>query len=93
VKKATYSSFTGSQLANVLDELEVDTLVLTGCLTEIGVLATATEALQRGFAVEVPADSQAGSNEMAERVAMGVLAIMPPYGPARRARLESLAAR
>jgi hypothetical protein len=56
-------------------------------------LATATEALQRGFAVEVPPDSQAGANEITERVAMGVLAIMPPYGPARRARLEALAAR
>jgi len=93
VKKATYSAFTGSELAKVLDELKVDTLVFTGCLTEIGVLATATEALQRGFAVEVPPDSQAGANEITERVAMGVLAIMPPYGPARRARLEALAAR
>jgi nicotinamidase-related amidase len=63
----------------------------TGCMTEIGVLATATEALQRGFAVEVPADSQAGANEMTERVAMGVLSIMPPYGPTRRARLDALA--
>jgi nicotinamidase/pyrazinamidase len=93
VKKATYSAFTGSELADVLDELKVDTLVLTGCLTEIGVLATATEALQRGFAIEVPADAQAGANELTERVAMGVLAIMPPYGPARRARLEALGAR
>ena len=88
VKKSTYSSFTGSELGKVLDELQVDTLVLTGCLTEIGLLATATEALQRGFVVEVPADSQAGSNEIVERVAMSVLSIMPPYGPARRARLE-----
>jgi len=91
VKKSTYSSFTGSDLANVLDELKVDTLVVTGCLTEIGILATATEALQRGFAVEVPADAQAGANEMSERVALGVLSIMPPYGPARRKRLEALA--
>jgi len=93
VKKSTYSSFTGSDLSNVLDELGVDTLVLTGCLTEIGLLATATEALQRGFVVEVPPDSQAGANEMTERVALGVLSIMPPYGPARRARLEAAARR
>ena len=73
----------------MLDALKVDTIVLTGCLTEIGILATATEALQRGFAVEVPADAQAGANETAERVVLGVLAIMPPYGPARRARLEA----
>jgi nicotinamidase-related amidase len=93
VKKSTYSAFTGSELGRVLDELKVDTLIITGCLTEIGVLATATEALQRGFAVEVPADSQAGANEMTERMAMGVLTIMPPYGPARRARLEAVATR
>ena len=92
VKKSTYSAFTGSELGRVLDDLRIDTIVLTGCLTEIGILATATEALQRGFVVEVPADVQAGSNEMTERVALGVLAIMPPYGPARRARLEALAA-
>jgi len=91
VTKSTYSAFTGSDLGRVLDELKVDTLVITGCMTEIGVLATATEALQRGFAVEVPADSQAGANEMTERVAMGVLSIMPPYGPTRRARLDALA--
>ncbi len=93
VKKSTYSAFTGSELGRVLDELKIDTIVLTGCLTEIGVLATATEALQRGFVVEVPPDAQAGSNELAERVALGVLAIMPPYGPARRARLEALGRR
>ena len=31
-----------------LDELRVDSLVLTGCLTEIGLMATATDALQQG---------------------------------------------
>lgn len=30
----------------------------TGCLTEVGVTATATDAMQQGFAIEVPADSQ-----------------------------------
>ncbi len=73
----------------MLDDLKVDTIVLTGCLTEIAILATATEALQRGFAVEVPADAQAGSSEGAEQVVLGVLGVMPPYGPARRARLEA----
>jgi nicotinamidase/pyrazinamidase len=90
VKKATYSAFTGSELGKVLDELKVETIVLTGCLTEIGILATATEALQRGFMVEVPPDAQAGANEGSERVVLGLLGIMPPYGPARRARLEAV---
>jgi nicotinamidase-related amidase len=89
VKKSTYSAFTGSDLARVLDEKKIDSIVLTGCLTEIGLLATATDALQRGFAVEVPPDAQAGASEMVEQVALGVLALMPPYGAARRARLAS----
>lgn len=93
VKKATYSAFTGSELGQVLDALKVDTIVLTGCLTEIGILATATEALQRGFAVEVPEDAQAGANEASERVVLGLLGVMPPYGPARRARLDAVANR
>jgi nicotinamidase-related amidase len=92
VQKPTYSAFTRSRFADVLKELRVDTLVLTGCLTEVGVLATATEALQRGYAVEVPPDSQAGATEANEQVAMGIMQLLPPYGPAREALLESLRA-
>jgi nicotinamidase-related amidase len=88
VKKATYSAFTGSELAQVLDDLKVDTLVMTGCLTEIGVMSTATEALQRGFVVEIPPEAQAGASAIAEQVVLGILGLMPPYGPARRARLD-----
>jgi nicotinamidase-related amidase len=87
VRKSTYSAFTGSTLAAQLDDLQVDTLVLTGCLTEIGILATAVDALQRGFAVEIPPDSQAGASPLSEAAALDVLAMMPPYGAARRARV------
>ncbi len=91
VKKATYSAFVGSNLQNVLDDLKVETLVLTGCLTELGLLATATDAMQRGFAVDVPPDSQAGASPELEQVAIGLMRILAPYGPARKARLEMLA--
>ena len=90
--KPTYSSFTASNLEAVLDELRVDTLVLTGCATEVHLLTTATDALQRGFAVELPADSQAGNSDAGERFAMAVLAALVPYAPARKARLERIAA-
>jgi nicotinamidase-related amidase len=90
VTKPTYSAFTGSDLEVVLDELRVDTLVLTGCATEIQLLTTATDALQRGFAVELPVDSQAGNSEMGERFALGILGALVPYAPARKARLERL---
>jgi nicotinamidase-related amidase len=92
VKKPSYSAFYGSDLDGVLAELRVDTLVLTGCLTEIGVHATATEALQRGYAIELPPDAQAGSSPLAEDATLFTLAVMAPFGPSRKALLERLAA-
>jgi nicotinamidase/pyrazinamidase len=92
VGKPTYSAFSRSNLADVLSELRVDTLVLAGCLTEIGLLATATDALQRGFAVEVPPETQAGATEITEQMALNILRLLPPYGPARQALLTAVSA-
>lgn len=91
VKKPTYSAFVQSKLTEVLDELKVDTLVLTGCLTELGIMATAFDAMQQGFVVEVPPDSQAGSCIEQEMATLGTISVMAPFGPARRARLARLA--
>jgi nicotinamidase-related amidase len=93
VTKGTYSSFTGSTLEPLLEELKVDTLVLTGCSTEVQLLATATDAFQRGFAVELPPDAQAGQSEPAELFAMGLVTALVPYAPARKARLARYQAR
>lgn len=92
VKKPTYSGFVGSRLEALLDDLKIDSLLLTGCLTEIGLMATATDALQRGYAIEVPPDCQAGLAEPLEQGAMAAMRLMAPYGPARKARLARLAA-
>ena len=92
VNKSSYSAFYESNLTNVLEELKVDTLVLTGCLTELGIMATATDAYQRGFALEVPADSQAGSCIELETATMGLMATMAPFGPSRKKLLEHLSA-
>lgn len=81
VRKRTYSAFTGSELGPLLDDLRADELILTGCLTEIGVSATAHDALQRGFVVTIPPDVQAGASEIAERVTLLSLALMPPFEP------------
>jgi hypothetical protein len=54
-------------------------------------MATATDALQQGFAVEVPPDSQAGSCAELETAALSTMGIMAPFGPARKQRLERLA--
>jgi nicotinamidase/pyrazinamidase len=91
IPKRTYSAFHRSELESVLDRLGIDTLVLTGCATELGLLATATDALMRGFHVEVPPDSQAGASEIGEQVALGVLHVMPPYDPARRRAIRERA--
>jgi nicotinamidase-related amidase len=93
VTKPTYSSFFASSLGQVLDDLAVDTLVMTGCATEVQLLTTATDALQRGFAVEIPVDAQAGYSPAGEGLALGVLAALVPYVPARRARLAHIAAK
>ena len=91
VKKPSYSAFYESNLTGVLDDLKIDTLVLTGCLTEIGIMATATDAMQQGFAVEVPPDSQAGSCVELEMAALGTMNVMAPFGPSRKKRLDRLA--
>ncbi|HEV3191174.1 MAG TPA: isochorismatase family cysteine hydrolase [Polyangiaceae bacterium] len=90
VRKPTYSAFVRSNLAEVLAELRVDTLVLTGCATEVGLLATATDALQRGYAVEIPPDAQAGATAATEQVALGLVQLLAPYGRARQALLRQL---
>lgn len=93
VTKPSYSGFHSTELETVLDALAVDTLVLTGCATEVQLLATAMDALQRGFAVELPPDSHAGMTEAGERVASGLLSGLAPYTPARRARVARIAGR
>ena len=91
VTKPSYSAFYGSDLERVLDELAVDTIVLSGWATEVQLMATATDALHRGFALELPADSQAGASEAGETFVLGVFASLVPYAPARKARLERAA--
>lgn len=92
VTKPSYSGFFRSSLQAKLEELKVDTLVLTGCATELQLMSTAADALQLGYAVEVPADAHAGTNELLEVAAFRVLSVLPPYGPAREALLARLAA-
>jgi nicotinamidase-related amidase len=91
VTKPSYSGFHASNLEGVLDELAVDTLVLTGCATEVQVMVTAADALERGFAVELPADCQAGISEAGERLVLGVVSFLAPYAPARHERLTRIA--
>jgi nicotinamidase-related amidase len=81
VTKGGYSGFHGSDLGRVLDELDADEIVLTGCATEIGLMATATEALDRGFVVTVPRETQAGMSAMGEHMTLLTLLTMKPHHP------------
>lgn len=81
VTHRAYSGFFETELDAVLRSLDVNTLVVTGCITEIHVFATATDALQRGYKVEVPIELQAGSSPEVERTILGVLSIMVPSNP------------
>ncbi|CAN5148204.1 hypothetical protein BH09MYX1_BH09MYX1_33460 [soil metagenome] len=90
VAKPSYSGFFQSALQATLEELRVDTIVLTGCATELQLITTATGALQLGYAVELPADTHAGTNELLEMAAFRVMSVLPPYAPARAALLARL---
>src|SRR5262249_17525179 len=80
-RKRTYSAFPGSPLLSTLEAHDADEIVLTGCATEVGLMATATDALQKGFVVTVPPDCQAGNSAIGEMVTMLALSVMPPFEP------------
>lgn len=56
VKKRRYSAFFGTDLDLLLRELKVDTLVLTGLVSNICVMSTAQDAAERGYKIEVVKD-------------------------------------
>jgi nicotinamidase-related amidase len=92
VTKPSYSGFYRSKLLETLDELKVDSIVLTGCLTEVHLQATAMDAMHHGFVIEVPQDGQAGLSPELEQAALSVMKLLVPYAPARKERLAKLAA-
>lgn len=81
VTHRAYSGFYDTALDATLRGLGVDTLVLTGCTTDLIMLFTAGDAMMRGYRVEVPADCHAGSSEAAERMALATLSAMRPIAP------------
>jgi len=81
VTHRSYSGFFETRLHETLQGIGVNTLVVTGCTTEIHVFATAVDGLQRGYRVEVPADCQAGSSPQVERAILATLTAMAPTLP------------
>jgi len=54
VFKRKYSAFQGTDLDMLLQELKVDTLILTGVVTDICIQHTAADAFFRGYRLIVP---------------------------------------
>ena len=70
VCKTAYSGFFGSGLDALLERLEVSSLVLTGCVTNICILYTAADAVMRGYEVVVPQDCVAAIDPQAHAFAL-----------------------
>jgi len=56
VLKRKYSAFQGTDLDMLLRELKIDTVILTGVVTDICIQHTAADAFFRGYKVIVPQD-------------------------------------
>lgn len=67
VVKPRHSAFYGTPLEFLLDELEVDSLVVTGISLDICVFATAQDAHVRKFDLWIPADCVAADTAVHER--------------------------
>ncbi|MCL6584547.1 MAG: cysteine hydrolase [bacterium] len=79
VEKTTYSGFYNTRLDDLLKTLGVDTLRLTGCVTHICIMFTASDAVLRGYEVEVVKNGVAGlapeDHEAALRIMSGVMGV------------------
>jgi nicotinamidase-related amidase len=70
VRKRRYSAFFGTDLDLLLKELGVETLVLTGLVTNICVMCTAIDAAMRGYKLEVVKDCVVALDEEMNKFAL-----------------------
>jgi nicotinamidase-related amidase len=63
VNKRLYSAFSAPDLQNLLEDRETDTLVVTGAETDVCVLASVLDAVDRGFRVVVAEDAICSSSD------------------------------
>jgi len=70
IQKRRYSAFQGTDLDQILRELEVDTLIMVGLVTDICIQHTAADAFFRGYRTIVPQDCVEASSAQIQRVAI-----------------------
>jgi len=79
IEKTTYSGFYNTLLEETLKGLGVDSLRLTGCVTHICVMFTASDAVLRDYKVSVVGDAIAGisreDHEAGLRIMRNVLGV------------------
>jgi nicotinamidase/pyrazinamidase len=73
IPKDTYSGFYGTRLEEALNVLDVGSLRLTGCVTHICVLFTASDAVLRDYAVTVVEDCVAGLSREDHEAALRIM--------------------
>jgi nicotinamidase/pyrazinamidase len=73
IHKTTYSGFFGTDLDKTLKLLGVDSLRLTGDVTHICILFTASDAVLRDYAVSVVEDGIAGISREDHEAAMRIM--------------------
>jgi len=62
IQKKSYSAFFATPLHGLLQKRSIAHLLITGCVTNICVLYTVVDAVQRGYRVTVPRNCVAGLN-------------------------------
>lgn len=73
VYKTTYSGFYRTELDDLLKKLGVKKVIITGCVTHICILFTASDAVLRGYEVEIPENCVAGLEEEDHRAALRIM--------------------
>ena len=63
IPKTRFSGFYKTELEDLLEELKVNHLIITGTVTNICVLYTVADAVMRGYRVTVPVNCVAGLNK------------------------------
>jgi len=70
IKKSRYSGFYATDLEPILRQLDCDTLLITGVVTDCCVNATAFDAFQRNFKVIVISDCTSARSEEAHKITL-----------------------
>ena len=73
IDKSTYSAFPSADFSTSLRRRDVDTLLLSGVETDVCVLATALDAIDRGFHVVLAADAMTSFSATGHRAALDAI--------------------